>query len=48
MFSFERATNETSFPSLQFYSPAQQFKKKLDQETRINLHFYQVYYQLQV
>lgn len=48
MFSFERATNETSFPSLQFCSPAQQFKKKLHQETHINLHFYQVYYQLQV
>lgn len=29
-------------------SPAQQFKKKLVQETHINLHFYQVYYQLQV
>lgn len=39
MFSFETATNETSFPSLQLHSPAQQFKKKLDQETRINLHF---------
>lgn len=47
MFSFERAANETSFPSLS-NSPAQQFKKKLDQETHINLHFYQVYYQLQV
>lgn len=42
MFSFERATSETSFLSLQFYYTAQEFKQKCDEETHIHLHVHQV------
>lgn len=42
MFSFERATSEASFSSLQFYYTAQEFKQKFDEETHIHLHVHEV------